>query len=59
MLVDSRGGTNPLNLGSAESESFAILSEIRANRIRVRICNLKKRSAVLKKMICANDLVVY
>jgi hypothetical protein len=29
-------------LGSAESESFAIFSEIRANQIRIQIPNLKK-----------------
>jgi hypothetical protein len=35
MFVDFSGGMNPQNLGSAESKSFAILSGIRANWIRI------------------------
>jgi hypothetical protein len=42
VMIGSSGGTNPQKLGSAESESFAIFSEIRANQIRIRILNLKK-----------------
>jgi hypothetical protein len=40
--ISSSGGTNPQNLGLAESESFAIFSEILANKIRIQIPNLKK-----------------
>jgi hypothetical protein len=32
-LPECSGGTNPRNLGSSESESFTIFSEIRANQI--------------------------
>jgi hypothetical protein len=47
LLVRASGGRNPQNLGSAESKSFVIFSEIRANQIRIRIPNLKKRFAVV------------
>jgi hypothetical protein len=40
--------TNPQNLGSDESESFAIFSETRANQIQIRI-KLKK---IIKKRNC-------
>jgi hypothetical protein len=52
--VPTSGGTNPQHLGSAESESLAIFSEIRANPIRIQIPNLKKKDLWFYKK---NDLI--
>jgi hypothetical protein len=41
------GGTNPQKMGSTESESFAIFTEVRANQIQIQIPSLKKGFAVL------------
>jgi hypothetical protein len=41
------GGTNPQKMGSTESESFSIFTEVRANQIQIQIPSLKKGFAVL------------
>jgi uncharacterized membrane protein len=52
-VLETSGGTTPQNLGSDESKSFAIFSEICANQIRIRIPNKKKRiCGSIKKDLC-------